>query len=203
MPDRSQHDFRITELDTDLLSTPYGVQTNWHVITGAPCSGKSTLIDQLADRGFQTVPETGRIYFEREMAKGRTADEIRENMAAIQTAILDMQLEIEHGLRANDAIFLDGAVPGSLAWYRAFGLNPNEILLECFHHRYASVFVFDLLPFQDDGARNGDAPIVGFLDEWLAHDYNALGYNIVRVPVLSLQERLAFVLERVSEQGLI
>jgi predicted ATPase len=202
MPDRSQHDFRTTELDPDLLSTPFGVQTNWHVITGAPCSGKSTLIDQLADREFQTVPEAGRQCIEREMAKGRTIDEIRENMAAIQIATKDMQLEIEHGLRANDVLFLDGAVPGSLAWYRAFGLNPNEILLECFHHRYASVFILDPLPFQEDGARNEDAPIVGYLDEWLTRDYSALGYRVVRVPVLSLQERLAFVLERLSEQGL-
>jgi predicted ATPase len=202
MPDRSQHDFRTTELDPDLLSTPFGVQTNWHVITGAPCSGKSTLIDQLADREFQTVTEAGRQCIEREMAKGRTIDEIRENMAAIQIATKDMQLEIEHGLRANDVLFLDGAVPGSLAWYRAYGLNPNEILLECFHHRYASVFILDPLPFQEDGARNEDAPIVGDLDEWLTRDYCTLGYNVVRVPVLSLQERLAFVLERLTEQGL-
>jgi predicted ATPase len=202
MPDRSQHDFRTTELDPDLLSTPFGVQTNWHVITGSPCSGKSTLIDQLADREFQTVPEAGRQCIEREMAKGRTIDEIRENMAAIQIATKDMQLEIEHGLRANDVLFLDGAVPGSLAWYRAYGLNPNEILLECFHHRYASVFILDPLPFQEDGARNEDAPIVGYLDEWITRDYSALGYRVVRVPVLSLQERLAFVLERLTEQGL-
>jgi predicted ATPase len=203
MRDNVQNDFVATELDPDLLSTPFRVQTNWHVITGAPSSGKSTLIDQLADRGFQTVPEAGRQYVEREMAKGRTMDEIRENMAAIQIAIKDMQSEIEHGLRANDGLFLDGAVPGSLAWYRAFGLNPNEILPECFHHRYASVFILDPLPFQENGARNGDAPIVGHLDEWLARDYSSLGYHVVRVPVLSIQERLAFVLERLSEQGLI
>jgi predicted ATPase len=198
-----QHDFRTTELDPDLLSTPFRVQTNWHVITGTVSSGKSTLIDQLADRGFQTVPESGRQYVEREMAKGRTIDEIRENMAAIQIAIKDMQQEIEHGLRANDVLFLDGAVPGSLAWYRVFGLNPNEILLECFHYRYASVFILDPLPFQENGARDGDADKVDYLDEWLARDYSALGYRVVRVPVLSLQERLAFVLERLSEQGLI
>ena len=61
----SHHDFRATELDPDLLSTPFRVQTNWHVITGASCSGKTTLIDQLADKGFQTVPEVARQYFER------------------------------------------------------------------------------------------------------------------------------------------
>jgi len=145
-----QHDFRTTELDPDLLSTPFRVQTNWHVITGAPSCGKTTLIDQLANQGFQTVPETARLYIEREMAKGRTIHPIRANAAALQRSIKDMQLSIEGGLRANDVLFLDGAVPGSLAWYRVFGLNPNEILLECFHHRYASVFILDPLPFQPD-----------------------------------------------------
>ncbi|MHC4071894.1 MAG: AAA family ATPase, partial [Planctomycetota bacterium] len=53
MLDNPQRDFRTTELDPDLLATPFGIQTNWHVITGAPCSGKTTLIDQLADKGFR------------------------------------------------------------------------------------------------------------------------------------------------------
>ena len=34
MVDTPKHDFRNTELDPDLLSTPFRVQTNWHVITG-------------------------------------------------------------------------------------------------------------------------------------------------------------------------
>ena len=180
MPDSSQHDFRTTELDPDLLSTPFGVQTNWHVITGAPSCGKTALINLLADKGFQTVPESARQYMEREIARGRTIDEIRENGAALQRGIEDMQLSIEGGLRAIDVAFLDGAVPGSLAWYRVFGLNPNEILLECFHHRYASVFILDRLPLQLNGLRFEDDAYTGFLDEWLARDYSALGYRGVR-----------------------
>jgi predicted ATPase len=75
MLDNLQNSFRVTKPDPDLLSTPFEVQTNWHVITGAPCSGKTTLIDQLANQGFQTVPEAARQYFEQEMASGRTIDE--------------------------------------------------------------------------------------------------------------------------------
>jgi hypothetical protein len=48
----SQRNFRTTELEPALLSTPFGVQTNWHVITGAPSCGKTTLIDLLANEGF-------------------------------------------------------------------------------------------------------------------------------------------------------
>ncbi len=203
MPDSSQHDFRTTELDPDLLSTPFGVQTNWHVISGAASCGKTTLIDLLADKGFQTVPETARLYIEREMAKGRTIHEIRENGAAFQRRLIDMQLGIEGGLRAIDVVFLDRGVPDYFAYCRVFGPNPNEFLAEYFPHRYASVFMLDPLPFQENGARDEDASIAGYLDEWHARDYSALGYNVVRVPVLSPQERLAFVLERLSEQGLI
>jgi predicted ATPase len=198
-----QHDFRTTELDPDLLSTPFRVQTNWHVITGAPCCGKTTLIDQLANQGFQTVPETAHLYIEREMAKGRTINEIFANRAALQRGIEDMQLSIEGGLQAIDVAFLDRAFPDCLAFHRVAGLNPNEILPDCFQHRYASVFILDPLPFQGNGVRDDDAAKAGYLDEWLARDYSALGYRVVRVPVLSPQERLAFVLERLSEQGLI
>jgi predicted ATPase len=139
----------------------------------------------------------------REITRGRTIDEIRENEGALQRGIEDMQPSIESGLRAIDAAFLDRAVPDCLAWHRLFGLNPNEILPECFHHRYASVFILDPLPYQENGARFEDASIVGYLDEWHARDYGALGYNVVRVPVLAPEERLAFALESLSEQGLI
>jgi predicted ATPase len=203
MMDNPQHDIKTTELDPDLLTTPFRVQTNWHVITGAPSCGKTTLIDLLANQGFETIPEAARGIIEREMAKGQTLHPIRADAAALQRRIKDMQLSIEGGLRANEVLFLDGAVPGSLAWYRVYGLNPNEILLDCFHHRYATVFILEPLPFQRDDERIEEmAAIQGFLDEWHTQDYSALGYNVVRVPVLPPEERLTFVLESLSEQGL-
>jgi predicted ATPase len=130
-------------------------------------------------------------------------DEILENGAALERHLMDIQLRIEHGLRAIDVVFLDRGLPDCLTFYRVSGVNPNEFLLECFHHRYASVFVLDRLPFQQDGLREEVDVSAVLLDEWLARDYSALGYDVVRVPVLPPQERLAFVLERLSEQGLI
>jgi predicted ATPase len=137
------------------------------------------------------------------MARGRTIDEIRENEAAFTRDLIDMQLRIEGGLRAIDVAFLDRAIPDILAFCRVAGLNPNEYLAGCFHHRYASVFILDRFPVQQNGIRTEDDITASLLDVWLARDYNALGYCVVRVPVLSPKERLAFVLERLSEQGLI
>ena len=203
MIDRPRHDFLTNKLDPDLLSTPYKIQTNWHVITGAPSCGKSTLINLLSDEGFNTVPESARQYMEREVARGRSLEEIHADAAALQRGIKDIQLEIERGLRADDFAFLDRAVPDTLAWYRIFGLDPNEFLRECFHHRYASVFILDRLPIQLNGFRFEDIDNTGFFDELHVRDYRALGYSIIRVPVLSPEERLAFVLKVLSEQGLM
>ena len=130
MVDNPQYDFQATELAPNLLATPFGIQTNWHVIMGTVCSGKSTLIDQLAAKGFQTVPEAGRQYFEREMAKGRTIDEIRESEASLLQPIMDVQLRSERGIRPNDVAFLDRALPDCLTFSRVAGLNPNQILAE-------------------------------------------------------------------------
>lgn len=203
MVDTSQQDHRSTALNPSLLSKPFEVQTNWHVITGAPSCGKSTLINLLANRGFQTVPEVARSYLENEVAKGKTIDEIRSNRASLESSIKEMQMEIEGGLQDNDCIFLDRAIPDNLAWYRVSGLDPNELLRECFQHRYASVFILDQLPLKHDDIRHQDAALQSFLDEWHSRDYRALGYTVMRVAVMPPEERLAFVLKVLVEQGFL
>ena len=203
MDSNSQPEFRATELDLDILVTPFRVQTNWHVITGASSSGKTTLIDQLANKGFQTFPEAGRQYFERELAKGRTIDEIREDRAAMTRQVYDLWLKLNDRLRAADVTFLDRGLPDALSFYRFAGMNPNGILPDCFQHRYASVFILNRLPYQQDGIRGGDDTSAAYFDSWMERDYNALGYNVVRVPVVPPKERLAFVLEMLSDDVLI
>jgi hypothetical protein len=49
MNDSALDDFRATELDPDLLATPYRVQANWHVITGGAGCGKTIPADVSAD----------------------------------------------------------------------------------------------------------------------------------------------------------
>ena len=188
-----------TDLNPDLLATPYSRQTNWHVITGAPCSGKSTLVDQLAARGFQTAPEAARQYFEREMAAtGKTIDQIRNEMEPCVQGITDLMLKIEQELDPNQIVFLDRGFPDCLAFIRQAGMDLNRYLPDCFHYRYAAVFMLDRFPVRQDDVRIEDESAAKYLDQWHECDYAALGYRVVRVPVLPPKERLAFVLENVS-----
>ena len=196
----AQQDINTSALDPELLSSPFRIHTNWHVITGAACTGKTTLIDMLAEKGFKTVPESGRLYINQELAAGRTIEEIFSDPST-EAAIDDIQLKAERSLRAAEVIFLDRGLPDSLTFRRLHGMDPNEFLPQCFYHRYASVFVLDRLPLQLDGARIDDEDYACFLDDWLARDYSALGYDVVRVAVLPPEERMAYVIEIVSRLG--
>ena len=115
MADGFQGNYLSTELDADLLLNPYKKQTNWHVITGGPSCGKTTLVNLLAEKGFRTVEEGARLYMEQEVASGRTIKGLRADIAALQCGIKDMQLEIERRLPAGDFAILERGLPDCLA----------------------------------------------------------------------------------------
>lgn len=191
-----------TPLDPLVLTTPFEVHTNWHVITGAPCSGKTTLIKLLEVKGYQTVHEAGRNYIEREKSCGKTLKEIRKSDIDFSFAIKAITLNVENGLSKESTIFLDRAFPDCLTFFRISGLDPNLALPDCFHHHYASVFLLDRFPVQFDEARIENEDIAVAIDEWLMRDYSALGYEVKRVPVLPPEERVEYIISRISNPHL-
>jgi predicted ATPase len=197
-------DSRNLELNPTLLTTPFKTQTKWAVITGSACTGKTTMINMFANRGFSIIPETARKYIEQEIARGRDLENIIKNPRT-QLEIIKMQRCAESGdtVNINDLAFLDRGLPDSLTFFRYNGLDPNSILLECFQKRYALVFILDRLTLQLDGARIPDESFLNYLDTWLERDYAALGYQVIRVPVKPPEARLEFILDILSQSKLI
>jgi len=200
--DSCKNEYLETPLDPLLLKTPFKLQTNWYVITGSSCSGKSTLINQLADKGYQTIPEVGRQYIEKELAKGKRIDEIRKDRAELTRQIYKLWVEIEGELEPSDTLFLDRGLPDSLTFYRVAGMDPNKVLPDCFRYRYASVFMLDRFPYDQDGVRGGNDAYADYCDKWMRRDYKTLGYETIRTPILPPEDRLAFVLERIQRPEL-
>jgi predicted ATPase len=195
--------FLKTKFDPLILTMPFKIQTQWHVITGAPSSGKTTLINLMAERGLTTVPEPARQYMETQMAKGQTIDEVEENLITLQLGIVDHFLKVQSGLPEKEVLFLDGGFPDSITYGRVHGLDPNEFLSMGLVYRYASVHKLERLPFEQDGVRWQDDATVAFIDEWLTKDYEAMGYHVVNVPVMPVEARLAFILRGLTDRGLI
>jgi len=93
-----------------------------------------------------------------------------------------------------------GGLGDAFAFYRSVGLDPNPIIKDCFQNRYKTVFMLHRFLYQKDGVRVADDDTAAYLESWIVRDYNALGYEVIWVPVLSPEERLEFVLERISAE---
>ena len=172
---------------------PKGIQTNWCVITGAPSSGKTTLIHELDRQGYTVLHEAARIYIEAEIEKGRTVQELREDERAFQRGIFDAKLIAEAALDPAELVFLDRAVPETVTYYKLAGLDTVELMEQSRTYEYRMVFVLDGLDFEQDGVRLENAEDSAFLDREFECDYRAFGFRVVRVPVMSVEDRLAFI----------
>jgi len=171
--------------------------TNWHVITGAPSSGKTSVIRELEGLGYQVVHEVARAYIEEELKKGRKLDEIKADARTFEQQILERKIGIETSLPKDAVIIFDRAVPDSIAYYRLERLNPAECLEKAKIVRYKTVFLFDRLVFAKDSVRSEDKAIAIKLEHLIASSYSMLGYEILRVPVLSIKQRTEFILQRI------
>jgi predicted ATPase len=165
------------------------------VITGGPSSGKTTTVNILKSRGYKTTIEDAGHYIDLQRITGRKIEDIRRNKAVFQRTVVDLQVQQEGLLDPNELVFLDRAIPDSLAYYRFTGLEPTEKLLgavaKC---SYKKVFIMDLLPLDHDYARTEDDLDQMQINELITEVYEAMAAPVVRVPVLEAEARADFIL---------
>ena len=168
--------------------------TNWYVITGAPCSGKTAVIRQLEQRGYTVVHEVARAYIDAELARGKTLAQVKTDEWAFEHHILMAKVKIEAGLARDDIVFLDRAVPDSMAYYTLCGLDPFEPRRRSRTVRYQKIFLFERLAFLTDAVRSEDEKVAARLERLIEKSYQSLGYKLIHVPLASVTERTEFVL---------
>lgn len=165
------------------------------VLTGGPCTGKSSTLKALARKGHQTAGEAARFVIKRELKRGTNTLPWLDR-DGFQKAVLKRQLQIES--RLNSDAFLDRGVPDGLVYYRLDRLRPPKVLLESArNNRYDRVFVLEMLPFTEkDDARREDPKTMKRIHSLVKKVYRELGYIIIEVPVMSVEDRAAFILEK-------
>jgi len=167
--------------------------TQWIAITGAPCSGKTAVIDALSRRGFRVVPEAARAIIDRRLKAGKSLAAIRSDPLALQRAVLASKRESERALPVSATVFWDRGLPDGLAYYRLHGLDADEVRRHC-RYRYRHVFILDRLPMRLDPVRSEDDATARQLERLLTAAYGELGYRPTRVPLLTIDQRIDFIL---------
>lgn len=167
-----------------------------YVLTGGPCAGKTTTIELLKARGYDVSPEPARIYFETQMANGKTIEELLSDMPKLERDILRQHIDMEREKRGDGHLFFDRGIPDCLAYYRIYNVPEDDELraaLKGAHYR--KVFLLDLIEnFQNDNVRVETPEQARDIHEAIRKAYEELDHQIVEVPVLPPEQRADFIL---------
>jgi len=164
------------------------------IITGGPCSGKTSIINALKDHGYYCFDEVSR--------------EIIQTMN-IKTAFKNVDFE-EAVFKKRKIDFLD-AKAGINFYDRSMLDNiaylknnkhaiPNHFKKDCEIHRYHSK-VFITTPWEEIYHKDNER-LESFKDSITIFDalkevYEEAGYNLVELPKLSVKERLTFIINEI------
>jgi len=175
------------------------ITPDWYVITGGPSSGKTTVLQGLTKLGYFTAPDVARDYINQEIANGKSLKEIRRNEAEFQRIVLKMKIEREKKIPKNKTVFLDNAVPCSIAYYQTCGLNPQGVIQLCRENQYQKIFFLEQLSIKKDYARTENAKTLRKLNKLLKEGYKNLGYKVIDIPAMSIEERIQKILAEVNK----
>lgn len=174
----------------------FEVDTSWIVITGAPSSGKTSVIDALTVRGYPVQGEVARELIEECLRHGLSLADVKaDGGKQLQADILRIKSSREKQLAPLDTVFMDRGMPDSISYFRLAGLDTDAAMAACRYFKYRAVFIFDRLPIIRDGIRSEDDTAAAEIDRMLQVDYQSLGYAPVRVPVMTIPERTDFILQ--------
>lgn len=172
------------------------VKTNWYVITGGPCTGKTTVVELLAKQGYVTIAEQARHYIDTQRIDGRTVEEIKRNKELFQLDILNLQIKEESTLDVNKIAFLDRALPDAMAYYEFLGLKYDDRLVAmCKRFCYQKIFILDRLPLINDYARLEDEEEQIRIHNLIIEVYGRFSCPVIHVPVFSPEDRVKFIIQ--------
>jgi len=167
-------------------------------LTGAACSGKSTIIKELENRGESVIEESAREIILARKDMPLTQDELltRQYMVAAKQLINERAYEKINTSGKLFNLFLDRSMIDVAAYCKfLLGYVPEEIENSVKFAKYSTVFILERLPFEKDCARfeNGEEER-SKIEELLRETYISYNHYPVTVPVMSINERTDFIL---------
>ncbi|CEG55877.1 AAA family ATPase [Legionella fallonii] len=174
------------------------MQTNWYVITGAPSSGKTTLINHLAAAGYTIAPEVAREYIEKLLANNYTLDDLHHYNHQLQRGILANVLKRERRLQRNQLIFFDRGATDSLGYFHYYHLNTTQIMNAFQHAQYKKIFYCHQLPIVYDAVRVEDQLSAKRIGELIFEAYATLGYQLIELPAIPVEQRIKIIIEHIE-----
>lgn len=170
--------------------------SNLLIITGCPGSGKTTLINRLREIGFMCVAEPARqVIAEQRAVQGDGLSD--KNPKLFTELLLEKSVESYKQYEGSKLpIVFDRGIPDVIGYAKLFGLDTERFENAAKVHFYnRSVFIAP--PWEEiyttDEERKMTFKHTTEFHELLRNAYLTLGYELIELPLVSVEERAQFV----------
>src|SRR5262245_34039079 len=111
------------------------------VITGAPGSGKTTILDYINARGYHVEPEAARMVIQRQLQRKNPVLPWTDRRAFDQLILPVLQESFERA-PPGQTTFYDRGLPDLIGWALYEGLDPSFYLILTSQYRYEDTVYF-------------------------------------------------------------
>jgi len=172
-----------------------------YVLTGGPGTGKSALLLELERRGEYVVREAAIDVIFLSQAKGIM--EPWRDIDAFQDEIVRLQLHRERNLPSDlGRVFLDRGIPDGLAYFKLKNVPPTTFVFGrsgVLDYESSAFFLEPLGIYNQTKTRRESQSEAEELGNLLIKVYEHIGFDIVKIPPLSVEERANLILSRINQ----
>ena len=168
------------------------------VISGCSSGGKSTLLEDLARRGYPTVEEPGRQIVREALDTGSDALPWVNPDAFVRRAIEIAAASLNAIRQTDSPVFFDRSAVDALAHFERLSIETPDELKALGEACLYSSPVFFAPPWRELYVRDEERPLP-FEEavreyDWLRIAYPARGYRLITLPKTSVDARADFIL---------
>lgn len=170
------------------------------VISGCSGGGKSTLLEELRARGHAVVPEAGRRLLREELARGGSALPWADPDAFLHRMVEASLADLEGGASLAGPVFFDRSMIDALSGLQHRTGRPFLSMYGAADLYHRRVFLAPPWPeiYVRDAERRHDFAAGEAEYHRLRRDYATLGYQLVHLPKVAVEQRADFVLKQME-----
>ncbi|WP_048331438.1 AAA family ATPase [Bizionia psychrotolerans] len=172
------------------------------VITGGPGTGKTSIINELKNRGFVCLDEISRQITLKAREDGIDQLFLTQPLLFSEMLLQGREDQFNQANTEHESfVFLDRGIPDVLAYMDYIGDSyPEKFVESCKNHSYDLAFI--LKPWQDifvsDSERYENFSQAIEIHDHLLKTYEKYGYNLADVPFDTVEKRTDFILNVVN-----
>ncbi|WP_159799079.1 AAA family ATPase [Flavobacterium sp. MK4S-17] len=176
------------------------INNNFYVVTGGPGSGKTTLIKELKNMGYNCIDEAARKIIMEEVKNNGKALPWKNKLEYTELMLKQSVADYLHAER-NNITFFDRGIPDTLCYSKIIKSTTKGVELAAQMYRYSKkVFILPPWPeiYTTDNERKQDWEEAVLTYKLMKETYTALGYKIIEVPKADIKNRCQFLLNQIK-----